>query len=222
MKGLLLKDWFVLWKQGRWMLLLALLYSVISVVGDNLFFAGFTILFLSMLPLTALGFDERSHWDRYALTMPYTRRQLVLSKYLLAAIGMGAAVVWYLLLTAATLVFSSEQMNVAGFLWMLGTMLGIGLLFTALCFPIVFRLGSEKGRLWFMLITVGLIVLIGLWNFLVDETRPTTELFGTLAASVTGLLPRGVRIYAAFPFVSLALFLLSMPLSVRLYETREL
>lgn len=222
MKGLLLKDWFVLWKQGRWMLLLSVLYAVIAVVGDNLFFVGFTVLFLSMLPITALGFDERSHWDRYALTMPYTRRQIVCGKYLLSLIGMAAAALLYILLAVGVLLFSDTPLDIAGLALVLGTMLAIGFLFSALNFPIMFKLGVEKGRLWFILITVGLILFVGVWNALVEERVASDALFGTLADSAGSLIPEMTLAYGVFLVLSPLLFLLSLPMSVRLYEKREL
>ena len=42
------------------------------------------ILFTIMIPMVAMSYDDKSKWDRYALTMPVSRRDMVLSKYLLA------------------------------------------------------------------------------------------------------------------------------------------
>ena len=37
MKALLLKEWLVIWKQGKFMILLALVYSIIAVQEVDLF-----------------------------------------------------------------------------------------------------------------------------------------------------------------------------------------
>ena len=46
MKGLLIKDWFVVWKQAKWMLLLSVVYIILTAVGSGYFFVGFSVLFL--------------------------------------------------------------------------------------------------------------------------------------------------------------------------------
>lgn len=50
------------------------------------------VLFSVMIPMSAIAYDDKAKWDRYALTMPVSRRDLVISKYLLALAFAGLAV----------------------------------------------------------------------------------------------------------------------------------
>ena len=49
---------------------------------------------VAMLPISALGYDERCKWERYALSMPLRKKDLFFSKLLLGvlAIASGAAI----------------------------------------------------------------------------------------------------------------------------------
>ncbi len=76
MKGLLIKEGYLIWKHGKFMAVLALIYCVMATFKSGYFFAGFSVVFLSMLPMTIMGLDERSKWDHYAVTMPYSRSQV--------------------------------------------------------------------------------------------------------------------------------------------------
>lgn len=87
-RGLLLKDIFELWAQCRVQLVLTgvcLLLPLFTSVG---------MMLLAMMPIYALGYDERCRWERYALAMPVRKSDLFWSRFLLGviAIALGAAV----------------------------------------------------------------------------------------------------------------------------------
>ena len=87
MSALIRKDFYVLWKQMRFFLLLVIVFSVIG----SEFYTIFAVVWASMLPYTALAYDERSHWDQLAAMMPYSTRNMVLSKYVLGWLCMAGA-----------------------------------------------------------------------------------------------------------------------------------
>ena len=63
-RGLLLKDIFELWAQCRVHLVLTGVYLLLPL------FASVGMMLLAMMPIYALGYDERCRWERYALAMP--------------------------------------------------------------------------------------------------------------------------------------------------------
>ena len=209
MKGILLKDWYVIWKQGKFMFLLALLYLFMTAMGSNTFFGGFAVLFLSMLPITVMGLDERSKWDRFAVALPVSRKQLVVEKYLCSLIGLGTGAALYLIFAVAGAVFTHRAVNLAVLLVALSPMLSAGLLFSAVSFPVILKAGVEKGRLWFLLIIAFLAAMLG----------------GLLAlSSGEGEIPQFLSSGGLLWILPIAilLFVLSIPLSIRIYNKREL
>ena len=87
-RGLLLKDIFELWAQCRVQLVLTGVYLLLPL------FASVGMMLLAMMPIYALGYDERCRWERYALAMPVRKSDLFWSRFLLSviAIALGAAV----------------------------------------------------------------------------------------------------------------------------------
>ena len=134
MKGLLMKDLLNLKQTIRvWALLLALFIVIGFAQQSPVYISSMLTVMVLLLPVNALAYDENCKWDAYALTMPVTRRDLALSKYLLALVGAGA-----MALMGATPdeVFST-----------IGLLLAAGLCMISIMLPLLFRFGVQKGRM---------------------------------------------------------------------------
>ena len=84
MKGLLLKDIYNMRKVGKQYLLILLFFTCYCFFLKNpSFFPMMTVMSFSMLVLTTMGYDEAAGFDKYALTLPLNREDLVRAKYLL-------------------------------------------------------------------------------------------------------------------------------------------
>ncbi|MDP3448354.1 MAG: ABC-2 transporter permease [Eubacteriales bacterium] len=154
MKGLLLKDFYTLLKQLKLYLVFIIILSVIP--SMNLTSIG--IVYAAMLPITVIAFDERSKWDQLAVMMPYTRSDLVFSKFLVGYIGV--AVTCFIALGIQTVIgaitgqgFTTEQV-----LAVILTSFA-GLILLAINLPFMFWLGVERGRIVFMVLIAGTIFL---------------------------------------------------------------
>ena len=74
MKALLLKDWYVLRKQVWSYLLIVLVWGLIPSLTLNLL----AVVYGAMIPYTAMAYDQRGRWDRFARMLPYSDRTVVL------------------------------------------------------------------------------------------------------------------------------------------------
>ena len=207
MKGLLLKDFYLSWRYCRAFLVIVAVFLAVSFTGDdNIFFLIYPIMIARVIPMTLVSYDEHDKWTAYSGTLPYTRAQLVSTKYL---VGMCFGSVAFLISMAATTVrmmlgggFVLEQFAVVG-----TALLVLGCLGPALILPYVFKYGAEKGRVAFY-ITVGV--------------------FSGVAAVLAGMgfqiqgLSSGLWPLAAVAGVSILLYALSWWLSIRFYQKREL
>ncbi len=157
MKGLLRKDFYMTIRYCRSMLFILVVFLGVSFVNkDSLFFNVYPCLLCSMIPITLLSYDERSHWDQYSLTMPYTRAQLVGGKYLIGLIISGIAVLVSLAVVALRSVVAGEALTAGGLLSLTAAMLAVSLAAPSLCLPWFFKLGVEKGRI----VYYGVIVVL--------------------------------------------------------------
>lgn len=150
MKGLLLKDWYMIKKHCRLYLLLAAVFLVISWFDNaSLFCVIYPCLACGMITVSLMGFDERSGWVRYSGALPYTKAQLVSAKFIVGLLATAAA-------AAAEGAVQFAKMKVEGTL-NIGALLAFVLaLFVVsnasgfLCMPFIFRYGAEKGRIVYL------------------------------------------------------------------------
>ena len=101
MKGLLYKEWAILtssYKQS--VFFIAFLYGGISILAGQTGMAYALLVVFSILITSTISFDENSHWDIYARTLPVTPAQLVGSKYLFGLCGLALGTVCTVLIVA--------------------------------------------------------------------------------------------------------------------------
>lgn len=200
MKALLYKDACVLWKQMKFMLVIIAVFCLLpNSFGLNAFFVVYPGL---MLPVSLMAYDERAHWDSFAAMLPYPPRALVLSRYTAG---------WLLTLLAGVLYLVGALIQDQGAplgtaLGTLGWVLAVVLLCQAILFPFFFRVGTEQGRLYMILLSV-LLLLGGVG---------LTSLLNVAVPAVSTLLmlaPVGLG-------VALAACLASVPVAVGQYAKR--
>ncbi len=97
MKALLWKDICLLRRQLRLFIFAVLVFAAIP----NGYIQLFAVAYASMLPYNTIALDEQSHWDQLAAMMPYSDRDVVLSKYL---VGWGGCLAVGALALAASAV----------------------------------------------------------------------------------------------------------------------
>lgn len=201
MKGLLVKDFYTLAKQVRFLLLVLVIMSIIP--GASM--APFAIVYSVMLPVTVMGYDERSKWDRYASMLPYSKTSLVISKYIVGYICLAIAVSLSVVSEIVFTLVKGEELSTITYDGIIA--LGcFALLFLAINLPFMFKFGVEKGRLAFFVLTA---IIVGGVMIISDQINKGRD-FQTLEEYLYIL-----------PIVIVILNFLSMYISVKIYEKRE-
>ena len=154
-RGLLLKDIFELSAQCRVQLVLTGVYLLLPLFIRGIeLFASVGMMLLAMMPVYALGYDERCRWERYALAMPVRKSDLFWSRVLLGviAVALGAAVqVLVALLAGRGDLLSSLAVTAPA-----------AILYLLIVLPLMMKLGVEKGRFLLLLLTAAFMLLSGL------------------------------------------------------------
>lgn len=198
MKGLLIKDFGVLNRQMRFFLIIILIFTFIP---GNM--AAFAVVYAAMMPYTSLAFDERSKWDQLAAMMPYSTRDLVLSKYVLGWIFAGGTAILSLLVGLVESQFTSQAVTPSTAI--LSFCLGVVIM--DLTLPPMFRFGVEKGRMLFILI----IVIVAC---------STVSIIGAITED-PNLVALCTTLNWLIPVLTVVVTLISIPLSIRLYAKRN-
>ena len=149
MKGMLLKELYNLKQTARIYVLLTVFWLVMGIVQrDSAYLSGLVAMVMVLIPNNAIAYDEASKWERYALTMPVLRRDLVAARYvlmLLCGAVMTAASCLTSLLIGETL---ANALTISLGVLAIGTVLGSILL------PVMTRFGVQKGRVVIMLMAL--------------------------------------------------------------------
>jgi len=211
MKGLLLKDFYQVAKYCRSYLLICLVFLGISLFAsdNNAFFTVYPCLLASMIPVNLISYDAASRWEVMSLSLPYSRSQLVSVKYLMGLIcEMGVLLLTVLfqgLKMASVGVFSAAEVGELGI-----TLLTVSLLLPALMLPLIFKLGVEKGRVFYLAGVGMLMAVLGIGYTQIAETG--IRFHFSMSPMVQAV---------ALPLLSIALYILSWRLSIRFYEKRD-
>ena len=195
MKALLYKDACVIRSELKLWVLLVALFCLLPQLRLN----GFFVLYAGiMFPTTLMSFDERSKWEVLAGMLPYSDRERVLSRYISGWAALAAAAALYLL--GCTI--QTQGIGRAA-LTSLGWLLALALAVQAVFFPVLFRVGVEKGRICTYLLCVAAAILLAVLH---DIGLP-----GHLA----------LRLSAPLALLGAALLsLASVPAAVRMLERR--
>ena len=203
MIGLIKKDIFTLKKQLIIIICFVAFYGVLSLAepGNYSMFAYMVTLFSIFIPMTSLGYDDRSEWNKYAITMPVTRKQLVYSKYVLSLIAIGITGVLCLALS----LFLDKSITTES-LVNIASSLSIGVLFASVIYPFNFKFGVEKSRFIIMGvfgIPFVLIVILSKANI----PLPSEEFI--------------LKLVRFLPLLAIALLIISTLVSVSIVEKKE-
>lgn len=202
MKGLILKDFINLKKQSKITAILIVFYFLLSKTTKSTgMFEGMILILFAMMPITAISYDERANWDKYGLTMPVSRAEMVLSKYILGLIlSTFSLVLIFIIQILMGTEMNKENITVPFVIF------GISILFISLILPIMFRFGVEKGRmLMFIVLMIPTILITMLPN--IFKTPPSEEMI--------------TKALYALPIIILIIFILSILISINIYKKKE-
>lgn len=144
MKGLLRKDFYVVAKQLK----IFLVIIPIITLTAGLYMSPYVLLLGASMPMTVIAYDERSKWNELSVMLPYSKKQLVVSKYLF---GYICTLVALTLAAAGQAIAAAMGMELpfGGSLVLFFSTVFV-LLYIPLSIPIFLRFGTTKGRLFFI------------------------------------------------------------------------
>lgn len=202
-------DWLNLWRTSKIFFGMILLYEVVYILAGEewMFLSILSVALGGMLSYSAIGYDERSGWNRFVLTTAYSRKDYVLGKYLVAVTGtLGGA-----LLMAATgaVAAVAGRVPLGEGMAPLSGMMACGVLIAlSIVLPLAFRFGMEKARLMNILV---IAILCG-----------GAGVMAGLGGDLIGNIPQVMTVLnLALPAVTAAVLAGSCFLSVRIYRRRQ-
>lgn len=182
MLGTIIKDLKNIFGQFIYYFVLMVVFMVVSVITKNIYYyMGAIVFFCVAVPLSALAYDEKDNWDKFALASGVTRNQLAVSRYLLGLLIFLPMWAISFILVAAGGMWNIENLSV------LLSYGGIALLTIDVILPVIFKIGVEKGRLVYILTILVVISLSALLGFLVESIGGASVLYSSVAVLALGI-----------------------------------
>lgn len=157
MKGLIRKDLFLIKGISKFIMLYIVFLGIFGLMAYNSFVISLLMLIIPMYGASLFTYDDTVKWVQYSLTLPVSRKEIVLSRYASSGLLLGIAALLALIISIFAL-HSDVQMAERILFWLIGFTSAIILLSVQL--PIIYKLGAERGRIWSSMIFVIPIVLI--------------------------------------------------------------
>lgn len=169
MKGLMIKDIYQLKSYTRVFLVVVLFCIIMGFSGqDAVFMTYYPGVLMGMMPITLYAYDEKAKFHTLLSTLPIKKRTYVTAKYVLGFLLI-------LLTCIATGGVQCAKMLQSGnfvlieFFMVMALALAVGLIAPAIVLPLIFLLGTEKGRFVNIIVVVIAISFINLFMDMGDS-----------------------------------------------------
>ena len=221
-KGLLKKDLYNL-ASYKASLIIIVLFCGIAIVGTEAINWGSIIIctIVGMIALSTFSYDEIAKSNKYILTLPTNRKEIVKEKFILA---IGATILGGILGLLLTIIVAnvmnyirSENMININYESLItttiGGMFGISLI-QAIQIPSIFKWGAEKGRIQMFILLFIIIVIAAGAGFLIMKANLNINM---------EMLENFINQFGLVLLVALMIIMYSISyvISYRIYKNKE-
>ena len=221
-KGLLKKDLYNL-SSYKASLIIIILFCGIAIIGTDAINFGPIIIctIVGMISLATFNYDEIAKSNKYILTLPTSRKEIVKEKFILA---ISATILGGILGLALTIIVanvmnyirSEDMINInyeSLITTTIGGMWGISLI-QAIQIPSMYKWGAEKGRIQMFVLVFALIVIIAGAGFLIMKTG-----FNIDIQQVNNIMNKYGLIMLAMSMI--IMYYISYKISYKIYSNKE-
>ncbi|HBG1014124.1 TPA: ABC-2 transporter permease, partial [Clostridioides difficile] len=206
MKGLILKDLLNLKGNIKFILLFIIMFGFMSSLGDGNVnnFIGVIIVLCTTMIVSTFSYDDLNKWDSYVLTMPISRNDIVLSKYLTMLIFSFIGVL-VSLIVSVTIGYFKNTLILNETLLINALILSISVCFGSLILPLIYKFGTERARL--LMILCFLVPTLALLVF--------KSILENISSPISIEIILNTLVYS-LPFVAILLFVISYFISSKI------
>lgn len=208
MKGLILNDLFSLRSYLKSLLLMIVIFGVVwGVRGESSFFIPFISALIAISAINIFSYDEYYHWDSFPVTMPVTRKQIVVSRYLTFLILiLTGMVIGTAFSVVCALIYG--EVNLGEILVSQLFAFLIPAFIASFSVPLCYKFGTQKMRLFLVGIFLVPSFIIGMGAKFLNLTQSSIQ---TILSMLVWLLP----------VLVLALLGVSVLVSISIYQKKQ-
>ncbi|QQK08499.1 ABC-2 transporter permease [Miniphocaeibacter halophilus] len=213
MKGLLLKDLYYLKSMKNALIVFMGLWILNFMTRSNYFASLLMISYINgVMSIQTIYEEEKSNWNKYSLTMPINKSEIVMSKYLLTFFTI---IVSILIGIICLMLFNNFSINI-NTLSTVAMVIGLNLMFFSLYMLIAIKYGMEKSTIM-LFVFIGVMVLTIL--YLYNKLPLVKEMFQNIFYRFNSINEVGT-IFLSIG-IGLFLYILSMLVSIKIFKNKE-
>ena len=178
-KGLLKKDLFNL-ASYKTSLIIIIVFCGIAIIGTDAINLAPTVIcaIVGMISFSTFSYDEISKSNKYILTLPTDRKELVKEKYILAIVAtlLGGILGMVLTIIVVNIMNYLRPENIISLDYkslVISTMGGIFAIsfLQSVQIPSIYKWGAEKGRIQMFILVLIIVAILGGIYFLINKTN---------------------------------------------------
>lgn len=216
MKGLLIKDFKLMKGQKNFLFAIIAIAVFLSAFFDNaLFVISYLSFVLSLFSLSSISYDEFNNGNAFLFTLPFSRKEYAVEKYLFAFMAGGSALIFSTVLVVTFgIIRSNHYFTEIAFTFLI--MIPILFIVQSIMIPVQLKFGAEKGR-------TAIIVILGIFFTVVIAGVKILQFIGI---DISGELDKlsfvniGILI-SAFIAISIIILISSIKISVSIMNNKE-
>lgn len=206
MKGLLIKDFYMIKRQFLLFLIVPVLFFFLSLyMGDSGYFSYYSVAILSILPISIIGYDEAYKWNKYEIILPVSRKSIVAEKYIFTLI-----LVIPILLIESIIIMITFNWSAENIIHWISLTLFCGLIIPSIMLPVVMKFGYHKGKIINIIIIAILSSSIAIIN--ITSISGENKLKGEFSPGSLTFI---------FAIAAIIIFAVSYLISSKIYSKRE-
>ena len=217
-KGLIIKDLSQLKSYKRTLIIFIAIFVLTGIAQENTKGIGNMLVIMltlgfGMFSIASFNYDEQAKADRYILTFPLTKKEIVISKYILV-IGSTiiGAIVGTIISFAILFIINKEIPNIQELIEIaLGGILGLGIV-EGIQIPCIYKWGAEKGRIQLFIVVAAVALFVtGIFYIGKDIQLPMNSILNI----INSLLP------IILILATVIIYYISYRIAYKIYSKKE-
>lgn len=220
-KGLLTKDLLQLKSYKKTLIMFILIFILTGIAQENTKGIGSMVavmltLGFGMFSVATFNYDEQAKADRYILTFPLTKKEIVLSKYVLVILStIIGAIIGAIVSFGIVFAISKEMPDIPELISIvLGGILGIGFV-ESIQIPCIYKFGVEKGRIQIFIVIAIIAFLLGGIFFVIEKIDVNLQM-NNLLNQMSNFLPIILVLTTAI------IYYISYKVAYKIYSKKEI
>lgn len=221
-KGLMIKDLLQLKSYKKTLIIFILFFIFIAMTNsDILSFVQIITMMLTlvfgMVGIATFSYDQMANADKYILTLPLSKKEIVKSKYIFTICSSFIGAILGVIISLIILVIKKQNFDIGDVLsTTLGGVLGIGIV-EAIQIPCIYKWGAEKGRIQIYVIAFAIAFIAGAVAYIGEKLN--------INLPINNILDILNKLNKLLPYIVLAtiaiVYYISYKISYKIYLKKE-